>query len=159
MLSMKDYVSLKASIKGWNARRLASYGVSWPPVEGWRKRLLREYETAHPLATRRTGTIVAIPPVKSSLPFIKPYDTKRLPKRERGPRWKRMRPDSGEELEFSLLAEKRLTATWYERMSGQVPWKQGERETLTRQMGDAAGTVNKLIAENAAEVFASLPNE
>ena len=45
MLSRADYVSLRETVKGWNARKLASYGIHWPPKHGWRKKLLTEYET------------------------------------------------------------------------------------------------------------------
>lgn len=140
MLSMNDYVSLKSSVKGWTARKLASYGVAWPPVEGWRKRLLREYESAHPVSTRSNIRAVVIPHVKT---LVKP---------ERAPRWKKLRPDSNDELEGLLQEEKHLTAYWYARISGQVPWKHGQREQPAEQMDAMSGQVNALM-------FASLPDE
>ena len=47
MLTQEDYRCLKQSVRGWTTKRLASYGVPWPPAKGWRKRLIREYETQH----------------------------------------------------------------------------------------------------------------
>jgi hypothetical protein len=56
-LTAEDYRSLKRTVRGWTARRLADHGIAWPPQHGWRQKLLREYEsgvreqqveTAHP---------------------------------------------------------------------------------------------------------------
>ena len=44
LLSEIDYQALKRTVKGWNAQKLAEYGISSPPTSGWRKGLLREYE-------------------------------------------------------------------------------------------------------------------
>ena len=95
MLSWEDYDSLKKSCKGWDARRLARYGIKWPPIHGWRKALLREFENKESdVATPETCAV----------------------------------------LEGLLSREKRLTAEWYARMSGEKPWMDGERETLDASM-------------------------
>lgn len=41
-----------------------------------------------------------------------------------------MRPDSNEDFEAMLLQEKKLTAQYYQRISGEVPWGNGERHLL-----------------------------
>ena len=74
-------------------------------------------------------------------------------------KWKKFRPNSNEELEAALQYEKTLTARWYERISGKVPWEDGAREFLNVAMDAQTVIVNRLIQSNAAEQFASLPNE
>ena len=74
MLTGQDYESLRNSAKGWTAKRLAAYGIAWPPVKGWRTKLLREYEKhaglpkaktlPHPPRQQRTDA-----PKQESLPF------------------------------------------------------------------------------------------
>lgn len=74
-------------------------------------------------------------------------------------KWKKMRPESNQELEYCLLAEKKLTAKWYDRISGKVPCKPREREALSIHMDEMAAKVNALIAANTVEIFANPPNE
>jgi hypothetical protein len=126
MLSRADYVSLRETVKGWNARKLASYGIHWPPAHGWRKKLLTEYETGGKgEATIRAHT----PKVKQ-------------------PKWKKLRPDSNQELEDDLHAERRLTADWYDRMTGAINWMEGEKESVRIQMDAISERINALIANN-----------
>jgi hypothetical protein len=121
MLSRADYVSLRETVKGWNARKLASYGIHWPPKHGWRKRLLDEFE-----GTDKTAT-----------------NGKKI-----GSGWKNRRPDSNEELEASLLDEKLLTAHWYLRMTGAINWMEGEKESVMIQMDAISERINVLSANN-----------
>ena len=39
-LTEADVEALKSPAGGWNAATLAALGVSWPPVSGWKKRLI-----------------------------------------------------------------------------------------------------------------------
>ena len=59
--------------------------------------------------------------------------------------WERMRPHSNELLESLLRQERKITARWYERISGQAPWKDGERELLNQMQDDMALQVDHLI--------------
>lgn len=74
-------------------------------------------------------------------------------------KWKRFRPGSNDELESALLEDRKLTARWYERISGQIHWGPGERGRLNASMEAQAKTVNSLIQQQAAEQFVSLPDE
>jgi len=60
-------------------------------------------------------------------------------------KWKRLRPDGNEYLEDLLRKEKMLTAYWYQRISGAVPWKPGERETLNAEMDALSMQVDHAI--------------
>ena len=72
--------------------------------------------------------------------------------------WKKLRPDSSEELEKALYEEKKLTSRWYERISGNAPWGPGEREKINELMDSLSVKISRLIQENAASNFASLPD-
>lgn len=75
------------------------------------------------------------------------------------PKWKKIRPDSNDELEESLFAERALTRRWYQRISGEIPWSPGERERLYAAIEAQSANVDRLIQENAAKIFAELPDE
>jgi hypothetical protein len=67
MLTPQDYQSLKRSVKGWTAKKMAQYGLLWPPVHGWRTRLLKEYERAdrtEPVKSSawKTAPAIVVPP-------------------------------------------------------------------------------------------------
>ena len=72
--------------------------------------------------------------------------------------WRRFRPESNEELEAAFNRERHLTALWYQRISGNVGWLDGERERLSREMDAATAAVHLLMAEQSAERFAQLPD-
>jgi len=72
-------------------------------------------------------------------------------------KWKKFRPDSNEALEAALLDERKLTARWYQRISGTVAWEPGERERLYALMESQADIVDRLNQKNAADQFAALP--
>lgn len=40
---------------GWSKERFASWGVSWPPTRGWRRRLREQYEAMNEPRLRRDG--------------------------------------------------------------------------------------------------------
>jgi len=73
------------------------------------------------------------------------------------PKWKKFRPDSTQEIEDLLSAEKRLTGYWYQRMSGQVAWMPGEKDTLMRRMDELSIQIRKAQGGAAAAWFAGLP--
>ena len=73
--------------------------------------------------------------------------------------WKRLRPDSNDELENALYEERKLTARWYERMSGQSPWEPGGKDRIYSLMEALAAKVNRLIQKSSVAQFASLPDE
>ena len=73
--------------------------------------------------------------------------------------WKKLRPDSNQELEDALLEERRVTALVYDRMSGRVPWGPGERERLNARIDELSARINPLIAEQVVNSFAALPDE
>lgn len=73
--------------------------------------------------------------------------------------WKKLRPDSTQEIEDETQAEKMLTARWYERIIGQIRWTDGEKGRLTSIMEAQSRKVKALLGRNAAEIFAGLPNE
>lgn len=85
-------------------------------------------------------------------------DEKRREERTMGKQklWQKMRPDSNEELEKALKSERTLQAVWYGKMSGQVAWNPGERGRLSAVMDAMSREVNGLIAQKAANDFASL---
>jgi hypothetical protein len=62
--------------------------------------------------------------------------------------WKKLRPDSNQELEDDLHAERRLTADWYDRMTGSINWMEGEKESVRIQMDAISERINALIANN-----------
>ena len=68
------------------------------------------------------------------------------------------RKEFDEELADLLREEKHLTARWYERISGQVPWKPGERERIDAKSDELSAQINRHIAEGNAEWFAGLPD-
>jgi hypothetical protein len=113
MLTKADYESLKSSVKGWDARKLRQYGIEWPPVHGWRQRLLREY---------RSGAATRAMPEKK---LTKPEPTELELQQE----------------EYAGRSRK-LTCDWYLRISGQVPWRPGEKEVLDSQIETENGKWN-----------------
>lgn len=129
MLTESDYLSLKRSCKGWTARRLARYGVKWPPQQGWRRVLLREYECAH--KGRMAGPFRATPAPKNR----------------------------DEELVELLDREKRITAQWYLKMSGEVGWEPGEREVFSRTFQSLSHEIRRVEGKMMASWFASLPDD
>jgi hypothetical protein len=65
--------------------------------------------------------------------------------------WKRTQTDTEEKLYKALCEEKSMTARWYQRISGLVPWNPGERERLDALMDSQTATVNRMIRENAED--------
>ena len=125
MGSTKDFTEMFKSPKGgWTRESLAQMGVAWPPKKGWRSRLLQGLN-----------------------PNQRP-----APKKVKKPVWKKLRPNSNEELENLLKIERQMTAFWYQRMSGSVAWAPGEKERHMERMRIQAGEVY-------AEIFANLPEE
>lgn len=56
---------------------------------------------------------------------------------------KKNRYSTGDEvLDRLLLEDKSLTAKWYERMSGQIPWNPGEREKIETASEELAKKIN-----------------
>jgi len=61
--------------------------------------------------------------------------------------WKKLRPNSNQELEDALMAERMLTQKWYQRMSGQVQWGPGERKIIESAMDQQSEIVKKLMPD------------
>lgn len=111
LLSDGDYLSLKKSVKGWTASKLRKYGIAWPPVKGWRKRLIRQYETIQGVESTEN----------------------RIPRVDRAKRTRKQGFSlDREQLDRKGIAERERHATreWYRRMSGEVRWEDGERESF-----------------------------
>ena len=53
-----------------------------------------------------------------------------------------------DELDEALAQDKIVTAYWYHRISGQVPWMPGEREVVNRMMDAAAARVRSLMSKD-----------
>lgn len=66
--------------------------------------------------------------------------------------WRKENP----ELHSLLTAERNLTALWYARMSGEVAWKPGEKESMGELMAQFSEKIKRLQGEQAAEEFANL---
>jgi hypothetical protein len=63
-----------------------------------------------------------------------------------------------DELMAALAVEKSLTARWYERVSGSVPWGIGERERLDSTINAQNKIVDRMIQQHNADQFAALPD-
>ena len=70
--------------------------------------------------------------------------------------WKKLRPDSNEELERLLKIERNLTARWYTRISGEIPWTDGERERLAATMDAATMEVDHAIGLPEAKTLSDV---
>jgi len=53
-----------------------------------------------------------------------------------------------EELNIAIREEQKLTALWYSKMSGQVPWNDGERDRFQRRFDALAEQIYRLWALN-----------
>lgn len=62
-----------------------------------------------------------------------------------------------QELNNLLTQEKNLTAAFYNRMSGVIPWAEGERAEFEVRFATFSAKIKTLINEKAAAEFASLP--
>lgn len=61
---------------------------------------------------------------------------------------KKRKYSTGDEFLDNLLwAEKMLTFKWYQRISGEVPWKPGEREQINALAADLASQINVRMAK------------
>lgn len=64
-----------------------------------------------------------------------------------------------DDLERVIQEQKRLTERWYLRMSGDAPWKPGERELMDKKFEAQNITIRGLQAHVAEQLFANLPQE
>jgi hypothetical protein len=62
-------------------------------------------------------------------------------------------------IENILYEEKKLTAHWYARMSGEIAWDDGQREEYSRKQQLLSDEYWRLQKEESAEWFESLPAE
>ena len=62
-------------------------------------------------------------------------------------KWRKFRPESNEVLEELLYRERILMAEWYELMSGQVLWSDGERQSMAKEQEAIALTIDHLIGK------------
>jgi hypothetical protein len=51
------------------------------------------------------------------------------------------------ELNIALAEDKQLTAAWYSRMSGQLPWMPGERKMFSDKFNQLTLKIKQLMAE------------
>lgn len=66
--------------------------------------------------------------------------------------WRRNETKAQEDYNRALLEDKLLTAVWYRKMSGELPWNPGEREEYDRRFKESSENIS-------ACWFASLPEE
>lgn len=62
-----------------------------------------------------------------------------------------------EALNTAIREEKMLTREWYLRMSLQVPWKPGQRESFAARFDALDREIDRLWAMDNAEWFSNLP--
>jgi hypothetical protein len=60
-------------------------------------------------------------------------------------------------LGIALKEERDLTAAWYARMSGEVPWMPGRREMFSAKFEELSQRIRTLQGEDTAQWFAELP--
>ncbi len=58
-----------------------------------------------------------------------------------------------------LKRERRLTERWYKRISGQVPWVEGERELIARLTAKLEAEIGQFWNSDTTDWFAGLPEE
>jgi hypothetical protein len=106
----------RGSVKGFTAKRLKELGVPWPPPHGWKRWLLGKSKNAVGVAYRPKPAAST-----RAVEVIPPI------------------------LSSLLQREKRLTAYWYERMSGAKAWLDGEKEQVMAESEKIAMEINHYI--------------
>lgn len=61
------------------------------------------------------------------------------------------------ELDWLLQEEKKLTADWYNRMSGQIEWSSGEHEAFAVRFAELDRRIDEFWKSETVEWFAALP--
>lgn len=61
-------------------------------------------------------------------------------------RWKQADDDP---LSIAIGRERVITAGWYARMSGQIPWKEGERELYTSMTASIEREIHSMSREKS----------
>jgi hypothetical protein len=54
MVTSDELEQAKTAAGGYTREQLATWGVSWPPPKGWKKKLLTSNESTPPRADRAT---------------------------------------------------------------------------------------------------------
>jgi hypothetical protein len=62
-----------------------------------------------------------------------------------------------QELAFLQKREKNLTAEWYLKMSGKIPWKDGERDWFSNTFEEISKQIYAIWVKDTADWFANLP--
>lgn len=149
LLSESDYQSLKKSVKGWTAQKLLGYGIEWPPVKGWRKRLIRQYEGGH----RRS-----VESVRERIPVTSSRERRNVKRFYVNGTLTKAQDMTDAQLDRERVAEceRKATREWYKRMSGEVRWKDGERESFRIRFDGFSKEIDGLDRRIAAEEFAAM---
>ena len=75
---------------------------------------------------------------------------------KRGHDMSELKQPTEDDVESLLQEQKKLTAIWYEKMSGQRPWKDGERKVIDSKFESQNKDIHSLLQQIAALEFASL---
>lgn len=77
--------------------------------------------------------------------------------RKRGHDMPELKQPTEDDVESLLQEQKKLTAIWYEKMSGQRPWIDGEKASMELRFERQNADIKRLQGSLAAQQFASLP--
>lgn len=61
-------------------------------------------------------------------------------------------------LSLKIREDQKLTAKWYMKMSGQLPWKDGEKDWFSYRFEALNVEIRELWAKDNVEWFAGLPD-